>query len=143
MPLEENRLSTLSVPAIIAYSDKLNEERGRQAIKWVQINPDGEPNLLTGVHPQTGAIIGPGICRGQRYRLRYTKPHSLPFNDESGQPILYQVKEIEGTLGPKGLWLLNINGLVCDLNDETVTTELKSSKSVFRLCPGDEIKEVI
>lgn len=134
----ENIRELLEARKAIAWCDEVNAEGGKKLIKWLQIQPEDEPDVYIGMHPEDSTLIGPNIKIGQRYRIVYSAPVRLPFKDAE-RPAVFHVAEIEGTLITPFL-MSDVHCIVCMPDDYTVRGTMSAERSFFRFFVGDEFE---
>lgn len=128
----------LEAQEAIAWCDEVNAEGEKKLIKWLQLQPEDDPDVYIGLHPEDSTLIGPSIKIGQRYRIVYSSPVRLPFKDAEG-PAVFHIAEIEGTLITPFL-MSDVHCIICMPDDYTVRETMSAERSFFRLFVGDELK---
>ena len=124
----------------IAYTDKINKERGRKFLQWAALRPEDDPDVFTGL--DDGRLVGPGVRRGKRYRIRYAKPTILPFHTPAQRNMAFQVLQVEGRLSATGFHLRDVSFVYCNPDNESDVSSGTADKSIFRVAVDDEIQEV-
>lgn len=122
----------------IAWCDEVNAEGGKKLINWLQLQPEDDPDVYIGVHPEDSTLIGPNIRIGQRYRIVYSAPVRLPFKDNEG-PAVFHIAEIEGTLVTIFL-MSDVHCIICMPDDYTVRETMSAERSFFRFFVGDALE---
>lgn len=126
---------------MIAWCDLKNKEENKKLLHWLELYSEDDRDVYIGIHPDTGALVGPCIQIGEKIRVIYKSPVRLPFDDPEEGAVIFHVAEIVGTiLNP--FQLSNVECVICNLDDYSIKKNTSSNKSVFRLFAGDRLENV-
>jgi hypothetical protein len=126
---------------VIVWCDLENKEAGKIRLKWLQTQPEDDPDIYIGINPDTSTLVGPSFRIGRKYRIIYSSPVRLPFNHPQEGPAAYHVAEIIGTI-INPFQMADVECIICAPSDYSIKEKMHSSKSQFRLYIGDCLEPV-